>query len=169
MSRPCGLSNFRLVTSESFWELGPNILSRRSFITRYWIITLVDGGIIFSLDGPSEVDDYCLRDRGRRSAPISLWGSLLRSCLVTLQTFPPSSFLFHWRVSVASVSPILHILCRLEEGWRREESRWQRWNNAPSSHFFVILDIGDVFRHQSLLAWPCSEAWPVDACVSPCK
>ena len=51
--------------------------------------------------------------------------------------------------SLLSLS-ILLILCRLEEGWWCKESSWRR-RNASSSHFFIILDIGDVFRHQSLL------------------
>ena len=33
-------------SSASFWELGP---SRRSFMTRYWVMMLVVGGMMFSI------------------------------------------------------------------------------------------------------------------------
>ncbi len=44
----------------------------------------------------------------------------------------------------------LLVLCRLEEGWWCKESDRRR-RNASSCHLVVIPDIGDVFRHQSLL------------------
>ena len=44
----------------------------------------------------------------------------------------------------------LLVLCRLKECWWCKKSG-RRWRNGSSGHFFVILDVGDVFRHQSLL------------------
>ena len=71
-------------------------------MTRYCVITLVVGGMMSVLSFRGQ---RLLIEREMRSAPKSLWGSLSRSCLGTLHTCPPSSFLLRQEVSVVFVFP----------------------------------------------------------------